>query len=169
MAQFIHLTDERLVPRILKIGIKPHETWGDETKFVFATPVLQDFMLSHQWLRELKRRGIRTIAALQFRVPDDEPVQVGRYGKEHVETTAAGAVQIFMEHEAPLGLQALFPRKIEKSEIMRSYLPNQLVGWRYYPEAKGKKPCGCPACQRGNIRSRRIREAYESAWTKKSE
>lgn len=161
MSQFIHLTDERIIRKIEKAGVKTAQTWEGKTRYVFATPVLQDFMISHQWLRELKRRGIRTISAVQFRIPDEEPVMVGHYGKEHVETTAAGAFRIFSEHASGMGLQVLIPRKILPSEIVRIYQPPQVTGWRYYPEAKGKKPCGCPACQRGDIKSRKIREAYE--------
>jgi hypothetical protein len=161
MAQFLHLTDQRLIRRIEKNGLKPGEAWDSTTRFVFATPVVADFARSHQWLRELKRRGIRTVSAVQFRIPDDESVKVGRFGKEPVDTTAVGAIRIFREHESALGLQVLIPRKILPKEIMRTYEPPQLVGWRFYPEAKGKKPCGCPACQRGEIKSKRLREKYE--------
>jgi hypothetical protein len=119
-------------------------------------------MISHQWLRELKNRGIRTIAAIQFKIPDDEPVKVGRFGTDPMDTTAAGSVRVFMEHESGLGLQVMIPRKILPKEITRTYLPPQLVGWRYYPEAHGKPPfCGCEYCQRGMIKSRKIREKYE--------
>ena len=162
MAQFIHLTDERLSRSIERGGIKPGEVWDSVEKYVFATPALDDFMVSHQWLRELKRRGIRTIAAVQFRIPDDEPVLVGSFGKEPVSTSAAGAFQVFRQHNSGMGLQVMIPRKVQPGELMRMYVPTQLVGWRYYPEAKGKKPCGCPACQRGEIMSRKLREAYEA-------
>lgn len=161
MAQFIHLTDERLVPRIKKAGLKPGEVWNSKTKYVFATPVLKDFMVSHQWLRELKRRGFRTIAAVQFRLADDEPVKVGRYNRELLDMTAAAAIRVFRAHESGLGLQVMIPRKILPKEFMRIYVPTQLVGWRYYPEAKGREPCGCPMCQRGEIKSRKLREVYD--------
>lgn len=163
MAQFIHLTDERLARRIEKSGVKPSEVWGGKTKYVFAMPVLPDFAVSHQWLRELKRRGVRTFVAVQFRIADDEPVRVGRFNRDPLDTTAAGATRIFLEHDSGYGLQVMIPRKILPREIMRVYEPPQLVGWRFYPEAKGRKPCGCPACQRGEIKSRKIREAYEQA------
>jgi|ERR1041385_13044 hypothetical protein len=161
MAQFIHLSDERLVRRIEKNGIKPGELWNSNARYVYATPVLRNFLISHQWLRELKGRGIRTVAAIQFRIPDDEPVKIGRFGTDPMDTTAAGSIRVFMEHESGLGLQVMIPRKILGKEITRVYLPPQLVGWRYYPEAHGKAPCGCDYCQRGLIKSRRIREKYE--------
>jgi hypothetical protein len=161
MAQFIHLTDERLARRIEKNGVKPSTLRNSKTKYVFATPVLRNFMVSHQWLRELKRWGVRTIIAVQFRIPDDEPVEVGHFGRDRLSTTAAGAIRVFREHESDLGLEVLIPRKIEPRELMRIYTPTQLVGWRFYPKAKGRKPCGCPYCARGEFKSRKRREAYE--------
>lgn len=162
MAQFIHLTDERLVRQIERNGIKPGELWDSEDRRVYATPVLQDFMVSHQWLRELKRRGIRTISAVQFRVADDESVQVGHFWTEMKRCTAAEAVAFFLENPKALGLQVVFSRKIFPKEIMRIYQPTQVAGWRYFPGAHSKKPCGCPLClRRGEIKSRKIREAYE--------
>jgi len=157
MAQFIHLADERLAKRIEKMGIKPSAHWRTKVKYVFAVPVLKDFMVSHQWLRELKRRGMRTLVAVQFRLPDEEPVRVGAYNEEPIETTAVGAVRVFRAHTSPLGLEVTIPRKIVPGEIMRVYEPTQLVGWRFYPGAKGKKPCSCPYCSRGDINARRLR------------
>ncbi len=69
MAQFIHLTDERLLKKIEKTGIRM-TTWGEEIRCVYATPVLPNFQVSHQWLRELKNKGITTIGAIQFKIPD---------------------------------------------------------------------------------------------------
>ena len=120
--------------------------------------------MSHQWLRELKNKGIRTIGAVQFRIPDEEEVLVGRYNeKPLVVRGAAKAVKVFMEHSTGLGLQILVLRRIEPKEITRTYVPTQIVGWRYHPDAHGKPPfCGCDYCQRGLIKNRRIREKYET-------
>lgn len=162
MAQFIHLTDERLLKRLEKSGIRT-TNWGREIRCVYATPVLRDFQVSHQWLRELKRRGIRTIGAVQFRIPDKEQVLVGRYNEEPLAVTAARAVKVFMAHSTGLGLQILVLRRIEAKEIMRCYVPTQVIGWRYHPDAHGKPPfCGCDYCQRGLIKNRKIREKYEA-------
>lgn len=157
MAQFIHLADERLASRIKKTGLKPSPLWNTKAKYVFAVPVLEDFMVSHQWLRELKRRGLRTLVAVQFRIPDDEPVRVGHYGQDPIDTSAVGAVRVFREHKSPLGLEVTIPRKIAPNEIMRVYLPTQLVGWRFSPTAKRRKPCSCPYCSRGDINANNFR------------
>jgi hypothetical protein len=163
MARFIHLTDERLLARLKKSGIRT-TFWGrKKIRCVYATPVLQDFQVSHQWLRELKSRGIRTIGALQFKISDEEEVLVGRYNEEPLRVTAAQAVKIFREHATGLGLQVLILRRIDPNEISCSYVPTQIVGWRYQPDAHGKPPfCGCSYCQRGPIKNRKIREKYEA-------
>jgi len=162
MPQFIHLTDERLLKRLKKSGIRTTK-WGARIRCVYATPVLKDFQVSHQWLRELKNRGVRTIGAVQFRIPDNEEVLVGRYNEEPLAVTAALAVKIFMQHSTGLGLQILVLRRIEPKEITRTYVPTQIIGWRYHPDAHGKPPfCGCDYCQRGLIKSRKIREKYEA-------
>ncbi len=163
MARFIHLTDERLLPRLKKSGIKT-SLWGRERlRCVYATPVLPDFQVTHQWLRELKNRGIRTIGAIQFTIPDREEVRVGRFSEDPVSMTAAQAVNVFRKHPTGLGLQVLILRRIEAKEIKRTYVPTQIVGWRYFPEAHGKPPfCGCEFCQRGLIKNRKIREKYEA-------
>jgi hypothetical protein len=162
MARFIHLTDERLIARIRRSGITMTRRPGG-IRCVHATPVLPDFQVSHQWLRELKAKGIRTIGALQFRIPDTEKVLVGHYGEEPLSVTAAQAARIFREHATGLGLQVLILRRVEPGEISRSYVSTQVVGWRHSPGAHGKPPyCGCAYCQRGLIKNRRIRERFDA-------
>jgi hypothetical protein len=164
MPQFIHLADERMVSLICKNGITAAKIHGRDQKGVFATPVTPNHYLSHQWLRELKRRGIRTISAVQFHIADDAEILIGRYNKDHITATAAQAVKIFMEHETGLGLEVIIPESIPAKSITRTYTPKQISGWRYYPEshADDRKPCGCPYCQRGQINNRSLREAYEA-------
>lgn len=161
MARFLHLTDERLLGRLKKSGIRM-TFWGrDRLRCVYATPVLRDFQISHQWLRELKRRGTRTMGAIYFKIPDDEEVLVGHFREAPLAVPAARAARIFMDHSTGLGLQVLIRRRIEASEIYRTHVPTQIIGWRYFPEAHGQPPaCGCDYCQRGMIKSRKIREKY---------
>jgi hypothetical protein len=162
MPQFVHLADDRDIALIRKNGIKAQKIHGREKKGVFATPVLQNYFQSHQWIRELRRRGIRVISAVQFHVPDDVLVAVGRYNDTHLETTASDAVRIFMDHSTGMGLEVIFTGSIPEDWITRVYTPEQVIGWRYYPESHsdGRKPCGCSYCQRGQIKNRKLREAY---------
>ena len=162
MPQFIHITDERQLKHIERSGIRAAH-WRGHGRCVYATPVLKDFLVSHQWLRELKRRGIKTMGAVQFEIPDTEPVLVGPYNLPHMKVTAAQAVKIFMEHSTGLGLETLIARRIEPKEIRRTYVPPQVVGWRYTPDAHGKPPfCYCDYCQKGSINSRKLRDRYKA-------
>jgi catechol 2,3-dioxygenase-like lactoylglutathione lyase family enzyme len=75
--------------------------------------------------------------------------------------TAAQALAQLLCTDAAPGFEVLIPRMIEPREIRVVRRLPQTVGWRYFPEVHGTKPCGCPACQlRGEIRSRRIRLAW---------
>ena len=115
------------------------------------------------WRRE--RADERLLHAQEtMKIPDEEEVLVGRYSEEPIEVTAAQAAKVFMDHPTGLGLQVLIRRRIEAKEISRTYVPTQIVGWRYSPEAHGKPPfCGCEFCQRGLIKNRKLREKYEDA------
>jgi hypothetical protein len=99
---------------------------------------------------------------VQFRISDDTPVKVGRYNEVQLDSTAAEAVRIFMDHTDGLGLEVLIPVSIDARVITRIYTPDQIVGWRYYPESHsdGRKPCGCSYCQRGQIKNSKLRESY---------
>ena len=126
----------------------------DLPRGVFAMPVTPNFYVSHQWLRELKRTGQRKIVGVYFRIPDRERVWIGHYNRDLVEVSAAEAVGIVMHHRSPLGYEVYIPRKIRAQEITRVRSLPQVVGWRCYPQAKGRKPCGCPVClRRGEIKS----------------
>jgi hypothetical protein len=56
MPLLVHLTPEKYVARIVRNGIRTG-------RGVYCLPVLPSYYVSHQWLRELKRRGQRTILA----------------------------------------------------------------------------------------------------------
>lgn len=161
MAIFVHLTSDKRLPAIKRSGIKLSRAYSQRRSGVFAMPVTRNFYISHQWLRELKRSGQRTIVAVYFRIDDNERVWVGHYSQNHRAVTAARAVGIIMEAERAEGYEVIIPRRIEKAEIVRLRQLSQVLGWRYMPGAHGRKPCGCPIClPKGTIRSRKIRERY---------
>jgi hypothetical protein len=131
---------------------------------VYAMPVLLNYFVSYQWLRELKRRGAKSMVGVHFRVPDGEAVLVGHYRAPHVTMTAARAIRLIMDAADARGYEILIPRKIEPSEIHAIRPVSDVVGWRYYPDAHGKVPCGCPVCvPRGSIKSRKLRDAFEAS------
>lgn len=157
VAQFIHLTDSRKVSRITKSGILTTKIRRATEVGLYCTPVSMDFYRTHQWLRELKRTGVKSMHAIQFYLSSETLVKIGRYNGDHIEITASEAINIFEEHTDGLGLEVIVPHRVAASAIQRVYLPSQTLGWRFHPEAKGKKPfCGCRFCNRGEINAYRV-------------
>jgi hypothetical protein len=158
MPLLVHIAPEKEVGSIRRAGIRI----GKGRDGIYAMPVLRNFVVSHQWLRELKRSGARTLCAVHFRIPDGETVLMGHYSKEHVPVTAAQAARAIMQADDPLGMQIIVPRGIGPKEIHAIRSVPQVVGWRYFPGAHARQPCGCPYCQsRGGIKTRKLREQYE--------
>lgn len=121
-------------------------------------PVTDDFFTTHQWARELIRFGLRNPTGIYFKIPDDTEVWFGRYNQKHHRGTAANAVKAFSQLDDKMGFQVIIPRKITRDEIQRIRAVPKL-GWRFYPDAKGRKPCLCPACLgRGEYGSRKLLE-----------
>lgn len=162
MATFVHLTSATRRRSIQRAGIKPEAT-GFGYSGVFALPVTPYYVVSHQWARELRKWGRGRIAAVYFRLPDEERVKVGRYNRPHEDMTAAQAVAVLMRqgHDA-LGYEVIVPHRILPKAITRIRLVSGRVGWRHFPGAHGQSPCGCPACiARGEYNSRRLRAGFE--------
>ena len=158
---FVHLTSEKNASSIERGGIRCRRSPYPAGRVVFAMPVTKSYFLSHQWLRELKRSGQRTFVAVYFRIPDDEHVLLGHYGAEHIAMTAGQAVGHASAADSVEGYEVLIARKVERGEIHAIRSVSQVLGWRYYPGAHGKRPCGCSYCQRGQVGAKRLR-ALES-------
>jgi hypothetical protein len=159
MPMFVHLAPESRAALIRRNGIgrlrRPNDAHPGG---IFAVPVTRNFYVSHQWLRELKRRGQGPIAGVYFRIPDDESVWVGHYGQAHQEVTAAEAAATFSISENREGWEVFITRRIAAKEIHRIRSLPQVVGWRYSPAAKGKPPfCTCKYCTRGEYGAARLR------------
>jgi hypothetical protein len=154
MAVLVHLADARNIPAISRSGIKTSRLG----KVVYAMPVLPDFFTSHQWLRELKQQGARTIAGVYFRVPDTEMVYAGRYDRPHRLLPLGKAIAEIMALPDPLGYELMLTRKVLPAELIRIKSLPQLVGWRHFPHSHNKRPCNCEVCLRGAIKGKRTRE-----------
>jgi len=63
VTQFVHQFDANKTSRITKSGILATKTNLDGKRGFYCTPVAMDFYRTHQWLRELKRSGVKTIHA----------------------------------------------------------------------------------------------------------
>jgi hypothetical protein len=155
MVRLIHLAPDRLARRIARTGIKPTRlepgfgaSWlADHDRAVWAFPVLPSHTLSHQWLRELKRRcrSPRTMVAVTFRIADEEPVYVRHFSEAPTRMTAAQAVGAILRHASPLGYEIMVPRRIEAREIVRIGMPPQTIGWRTNT-ARQRFVCDCRVC-----------------------
>jgi hypothetical protein len=166
MTRFVHLTPEKHAGAIRRSGIKRTRFQDGPARGVFAMPVTPNFIATHQWLQELKRGGQRTFVGVYIRLTDTEPVLVSHYANALQPFTAAAASAMIGQRDAALGYRVQIPRKMEAGEIVAIRNLPQGIGWRYKPHAHGAPPCGCPACQpRGEIRSRRLRAAYEAAYS----
>ncbi len=159
MAMFVHLAPASRVDVIRRNGIgRLRKTLGKTRGGIFAVPVTRNFYVSHQWLRELKRKGQGPIAGVYFRLPDTDPVWIGHYGQAHTVMTAAEAVAEFLGSESREGWEVIIPRRVLAKEVHRVRSLPQVVGWRYFPGAKGKAPfCTCKFCTRGEFGAARLR------------
>ena len=167
MTQLLHLSSEKLAKEIRIGGIKPNRSIAVKRlgvdRAVYALPIVPNFQVSHQWVRELKRNGVRTIVGVQFRIPDSQIVLVGHYNSKHKAMTVGEAEALIRSIDDPMGYEVLVPRKIDTHEITRIKPVPQLVGWRYNPKAHGRKPCGCPVCTKpGDYKSSEIRRKWKA-------
>jgi hypothetical protein len=161
MAQFIHLFDQNDAASIKRGGIRIVRSRWRRLNGVFLFPQTENFVVSHQWMRELRRRRGQILLAARIRLNDAETVLLGKYNEEHIQVRAVEAIRIVREHTDPMGLEVILPRSVRPKEIESFYRPPKVVGWRYYPAARGRRPCPCSYCQKGEPFGQRIREKYE--------
>ena len=171
MATFIHIADERMTRRILRGGIRATQIAAQTDaaaprRGVFCVPVVANFQMTFQWLRELKRRGHRLACGFQFRIDDTEAVLIGHYNQVPQGMTAAQSIAFFLQTEDPRGLQVVVPRAIAAREITGIRSIPQVTGWRFYPAAKGKPPLW-PYAGEANASKlrRRIEQRSKDPWT----
>lgn len=151
MAHLVHLTPERNARRIVRSGVAARSHGWSGERGVHGMPVLPSFTLTHQWMRELRRWHPGVLVAVDIRIPDDEPVTVGPYGREPQSLTAARAVAVVRAIADPRGWEIFVPRAVRADEVRRVRRTPQGVGWRYWPDAHGRRPCMCPACRQPGL------------------
>lgn len=155
MAMFVHLTSARAARRVLRAGIRGP---------VFCMPVLPNFMVTHQWVRELRRSEEMhpRVIGVYFRISTDEEVWAGHYIGSGERVAAGQAAGCVMQHEQPLGLQVVLERSLSRKEI-HAVRTLPAVGWRYHPGAHLRPvTCACRYClPKGGIKSRRLRNRLD--------
>ncbi len=157
MPTLVHIANEKDALAIKRAGIAPSKA----LKVVFFMPVLQSHFVSHQWLRELKRRGTKVMVGIYFHLRSSELVWAGRYNEKHEQLMLGQAIKRLMTQGDPLGFELFIERKILPTEITRIRQLPQNIGWRYQPHAHGKTPCPCPRCMRGSYGARRIQDKFD--------
>ena len=162
MVMFVHLAPESRAGLIKRNGIRRlRSPRKDLPRSVFATPVVRNFYASHQWLRELKRRNAGPIVGIYFRLDDNEIVWLGHYGQHYRQMSAAAAAGEFYAAQDSQGWEVLIPRAIQPKEICRIRALPQVIGWRFFPGAKGRPPyCTCKYCIRGDYGAKKLRKKY---------
>jgi hypothetical protein len=160
----LHLAPARERRHIEQAGIRARLALPN-VRGVFAMPVVPNYFHTHQWMRELRKWRAVPMIGVYVRIPDEATVHAGRYNREHQAMTATEAAAVLLHGGADaLGYEVIIPHHIPPAAIQRIRPLPRVVGWRHYPGAHGRKPCGCPACiVRGGIKTRRLREAYERA------
>ncbi|MFE6777983.1 HEAT repeat domain-containing protein [Streptomyces sp. NPDC057702] len=164
MAMFVHLTSAANTARVRRSGLRAASFGQGDARGVYCFPVLPSYPLTHQWLRELARFGTRGgLVAVHIRLPDEEPVLVGRYADRvrdaQRRVPAATAVRWVADLADPRGWEVFVPRAVRAREVHRVRAAPQGVGWRYAPDAHGRRPCTCFGCRvRGEYGGRRLRE-----------
>ena len=155
MAVLVHITKAENKNNILRSGIKT----GKYSKSLYFMPLIQDFLISHQWARELKRNGIKNFMAIDFKLPKDEPIWFGKYFEGHKKLPLNIAIGMFLDQEEKYGYEFILERKVEPKEIIKTRTIQKPMGWRYEPNAHGKEPCPCPMCiLKGGYKTANLKE-----------
>lgn len=158
MTMLVHLIDERDSRSVARVGLRGAlssvrgvDAHHELDRAVYAMPVLPNYFVSHQWLRELKRRGMRTLAAVHFRMRADALVWVGRYNGEHRQVPLGHAAGLIMHEPDQRGWEIIIPHDIPSKSIHAIREVPQVVGWRYFPDSHAKGPwkCLCDFCLQG--------------------
>ena len=130
MPTLVHLADERDAASIRKNGIRI----GKHRQGIYCMPVLPNFYISHQWLRELKRRGANTFVGIYFKIDSQTRVFAARYNDPHQHITLGEAIKEILSMPDPLGyeLLTLYGKDIEKDlEALQDPAIQQAISdWR---------------------------------------
>lgn len=167
MPRLVHLAPESLRRAIERNGIRAESTsvytGGKEPvnlpRAVYAMPIVPDFSVTYQWLRELRRWHRERMVAAHFVVPSEEEVWVGRYNKPHQRMALGAAVR--RVRDEPAGNEIILTRGIRKKELASVRDVTQLVGWTEMPEPS-TNDCLCRRCMRGGTPElmRRVRATF---------
>jgi hypothetical protein len=152
MTRLVHITTAAAARRIKRAGTRPG---------LYAMAVLPSFTLTHQWVRELRRRSPGVLVAIDLAVEPSLPVTVGLYGRPRTPMSAASASGLLRSLDDPRGYEIVVPVALPRTAVVRVRPVPQGIGWRYLPGAHGRRPCACPVCLApGTPGSARVRRRF---------
>ena len=123
MAMFVHLAPEKYAKKIRRSGMSELTRSRVHPTGIYATPLVRNFFLSHQWLRELTRGGAGPMVGIYFRLPNDQVVWVAHYAKPHQRMTAAQTVALLQSRGAADPYPALSQRERVYRASCRCFRP----------------------------------------------
>ncbi len=144
MATLVHIADEKNEKSILKNGLRTNRHG-----VLYFMPMTAGYYASHQWCRELKRYGVKNFIAVYFKMDSDELIWYGKYNESHEQVRLGDAVSGFINEVDQLGFEMYVEKPVGRKFISKTKSIKKPMGWRYYPNAHGRKPCCCPVCRRG--------------------
>jgi hypothetical protein len=84
-----------------------------------------------------------------------------RYGTEPRPLEAAQAVAVIRDLADPRGFEIFVPRPVTTDEVRHIRRIPPGVGWRYQPDAHGRRPCTCPVCMHpGTVGAAKLRSRF---------
>ena len=66
MTMLVHITPAKNTRAIRRSGIRAVSGGHEGVSGVYCLPVLPSYQITHQWVRELRRGGQRTLVAVYF-------------------------------------------------------------------------------------------------------
>lgn len=158
----LHLAPASEARSVLRAGLRPTR-WHlqgqpEPVRGIFCLPLLRDRWTTYQWLRELSQWKRQRVVAVTFRLPDEEPVWVGRFSQPHQLLRATQAAAWIEQN--PAGAEMIVDRAVDSRDLLHVREVPQLWGWTSYPE----KPPGGELPEKGHpLRQRRLRRLYQDA------
>lgn len=112
-----------------------------EVRILYLMPLVPNSQVAFGWTREIGQKS-NAVVAVQVRIPDDEIVYCGFYNGVKHEMTAAAAYALVRAAKVTDAqhYEVALARRVEPSEIRRTFPMRKLTGWRYYPNSHGDRP-----------------------------
>jgi len=104
-------------------------------------PVVANFQMTFQWLRELKRRGYRLARGIQFRIDDTEAVFIGHYNQVPQEMTVAQSIAFFRPRTRA-GFRSSCRAQLQHAKSRGLGRFRKWPGGASTPLRKADRPCG---------------------------